>query len=457
MNKTLKNVGAFALCLALLLGILWCIPGNVSTAKAATNSNLLADFDYSFENTQVGHDPTGWVEYDGSAGHYEVTDEEASDGTQSLKLEIRSNTTAPRGIRTPVFNVEGMTSLMLSVDFKCTYDCNFYFYFFDAEGATITAATTIGKKASNGEWVTLIKTADVPSNAKTCRIMAYKSYMVNNVVTPDVVYIDNMIVRDGAYYEINETFEAIRDEQHLLDLGWAAYSVNNAGAFATATTTGSTGKALSMTQTAATAAAQYKTTGLYTPYITLGSMTKIYISADVNSTEAAQVYLYFYNASKQKVDNENRILNLDIDGTWKNVNGEWDVPAGAVYARVMLYAGNSTGTVYFDNVIARDANQTPTTTAPATTAPATTAPATTAPATTAPATTAPATTAPATTAPATTAPAGTTAPAATTAPTTTAPATSPDTGDNTALGLMIGLMALSVVALVATKVKFGTR
>ena len=135
MNKTLKNVGVFALCLALLLGILWCIPGNVSTAKAANDSNLLADHDFSFENTAVGADPAGWTEYDGSAGHYEVTDEEASLGTHSLKLEIRPTTTASRGIRTPYLNVEGMTTLYLSVDFKCTYSATFFFYFYDENGS----------------------------------------------------------------------------------------------------------------------------------------------------------------------------------------------------------------------------------------------------------------------------------------------------------------------------------
>ena len=188
---------------------------------------------------------------------------------------------------------------------------------------------------------------------------------------------------------------------------------------------------------------------------------------DINKGGVGQMYVYFFASDMTtRLDDNTCILNVSVTGEWATTSNEWTIPEGSVYARVMLYIGNSSQPTYFDNVVvtpmaqsvtttATTAPATTATTAPATTAPATTAPATTAPATTAPATTAPATTAPATTAPATTAPA-TTAPA-TTAPATTAPATSPDTGDNTALGLMIALMTLSVVALVATKAKFGTR
>ena len=126
MHKSFRKIGVFALCLAILLGVLSAIPGTVNIAEAAGDPNLLAGLDYSFEDTNVGEDPAGWTQYDGSSSVYAVSDEDASVGNQSLKLEILSTTTSPRGIRTPYVNVEGLETLLVSVDFKCSYEfcCN---------------------------------------------------------------------------------------------------------------------------------------------------------------------------------------------------------------------------------------------------------------------------------------------------------------------------------------------
>lgn len=103
--------------------------------------------------------------------------------------------------------------------------------------------------------------------------------------------------------------------------------------------------------------------GIYSPYYTIASYMKslsaiFYIKGDSD----AYMYMYFYDANKQKIDNvEGEPTNITAApmGGWTEIYGGWTVPEGAVYGRVMFYKPHSEpGTVYIDNITVKEAQDT---------------------------------------------------------------------------------------------------
>ena len=110
--------------------------------------------------------------------------------------------------------------------------------------------------------------------------------------------------------------------------------------------------------------------GIYTPYYTIASyMKKMSVLLYINGDSDAYIYMYFYDANKQRIANvEGEPLQYratPMNG-WTLAYGTYSVPEGAVYGRVMVYKPHTEmGTVYIDNIVVKeyqntDGPQTPT-------------------------------------------------------------------------------------------------
>ena len=435
MKKHIVKYLAIAMSLALLLCL---IPGKGNNAQAAVpeSANLLAanGIDYTIENfplntwlrNTTGWNGTGWSGTSGAGDRTRAMVDDAYDGGQYLLLRIPENSTGANYIFTPKFSVPQTTEIRYSVDYLAANGVSVWVQYFAADGTTVVDQKSESAPAST-TWTTYTMTSTVPAGAVKMHVgvskgtvagdYCFDNFVVERSVAMTMTGLDNLTYNTYVYDSLNIDFEDGATRTSLQNDGWSYGSQASGNATAEARVSVET------VDNTAAFRADNRTTGsvlaVFTPAIDVSGMDKVLASVDVYSSVDEQCYVVFVKADGTSFGTT-RITSPAVLNAWGTHTCTIDVPAEAVYARIALWKPAGTNGVrqvvtYYDNIRLTAATTTPATTAPATTAPATTAPA------------------------------------------TTAPATSPDTGDNTALGLMIALMTLSVVALVATKAKFGTR
>ena len=463
MKKHIAKILAIALSLALLFCL---VPGkgNEVQAAGASAANLLADKNYSLEDTAVNAFPADWSGAQ-LGPNAKVTEDKAFDGNKSLKLNIPENATIGAYIYTPRFDVSGISTLRISVNYLTTKGARVGVQFLNASGTVIAGSAKwwAADATTDTEWGTFTQTHAVYDGAVYAQI--YLQQLKDN--TGDT-YFDNIVVEpavslwcyDGisratyVYDALNVNFENDENYTSLGADGWVFGSLATSARTAVEQEGTTTNHVLKCDNSAVSG-----TYALYTPAIDVSGKNQVTASMNILSNVNTVYYLYFYKADGTQLaapSGVNPQAALSRVAAWSNgAKDQWhtvaitlDVPSDAAYARIMLYRANSTqGLAYYDNIQLNDAGAVPTPTTSTATQPSTSA--ATQPSTGAAtqASTSAATQAAGTSAPQSTA--GTTAPAA----------SNPDTGDTTGITAMMVVMILAVttlVAMVSTKFNFRT-
>ena len=287
---------------------------NVVIPKRFTN--LLEDFDYSFENTAVGADPAGWTPaLAGSENYYEVTDKYATKGSKSLRLFIDETTPNSKGIFSPVIPIADMNAISVMADVRGDAEATIWVYFYDASMNEIPFSKDVVQWfAANAQdkWETFYRKYTVPENARYVKLLLYKPK-----ATEGTVYIDNVILKEydksdepEMAYAFSDSFEG-GTAANGLPTGWTAVNAYSTSAYLEIADYATTQKPANAPAATVDGKQVLKFTqetdsgvvrGIYSPYIDVSAMTAVTASALIFGEGALAVHIIFYDENYYKPD-----------------------------------------------------------------------------------------------------------------------------------------------------------
>ncbi|MBE6934001.1 MAG: right-handed parallel beta-helix repeat-containing protein, partial [Ruminococcaceae bacterium] len=365
MSKQIKRILALALCAVMVFGILPAFPGTVAAAETvqdavAKSGNLLADYNPSFEGETTGAGvPEHWtILYNtNSNAVFTTTTATATDGDTALEIQISATDEEGNplsqviGIAAPYIDISHLDKVLVSMDIKSAFNVGMNVTFHtlgedgkysaaikDAEGKTVggyLAATC------TGDWITHTKIIDVPEGAQYIQVMPYGS---NGAKYLGSVYYDNIVICDGIV-EPTSLFENFDDVTSFADLkakGWLAQGVGESNATIADGT-------LRFENVAATTDPY----GAWSPYLDVRGMESLSVYFDAVGTQGGGAQVAFYDIDKKQVTGGGYKGNGG-PAAWKAFGYDFEVPEGAVYARVLMAMGAANGPAQFDNLIIKE-------------------------------------------------------------------------------------------------------
>ena len=336
-------------------------------------SNLMANADYSFENTAVGEDPASWTQFADTNGFYEVSDQQASMGSKSLKMVTDETSRIPTGIYGPVVPIADIKTMSLLVDVYGDSSINIYLYFYDGNMNQLSLGDGVKdwfEVNTEDKWQVAYRKYNVPADACYAQVLFYKSNR-----TYGTVYLDNLVIKEFQADDEPEKANLLTDSFENgaapdgLPKGWtyvndASRNTADKKFFEIVELTGSNGDvpaakdgthALKFTQVAADDTVR----GAFSPYIDVSGMQGVLASLDIYGASTLQIYVMFYDEDYNCPENTDwRPWAVDdAPNEWGQLNFEAAVPKGAKYARLCIYKSKRPiydGTTYIDKIVLKE-------------------------------------------------------------------------------------------------------
>ena len=362
--KNMKSIIAVLMCAAILLGVLWAVPGaavNPVNAVGTETEELKASWRYTFEDATDLSSLTsnGWTALYGAAGVPKLFSIADLNGNTVLKYDNSSANpnalnTGSYGLASPFIKVTAGATVYGEVEMYTDGSTTtmLYLYFYDANGNKINEADKAGSKATNGAWNKITLSNVAPANATHARVMVY-----NGSSNTGIVYFDNVVIREqittsssngfadgkntSVWNSIDIDFESVHSIEGVKALGWNL--------------TGAASSYKVVTEADGNQAMQMKANA-YSPLLDVRGLTAIQASMELKTTTFVDLYAYFIDvngattlAEVSKRDEAASSLGVQDGDKWLPYTSKTiKLPEGTVYVMFMLYA-NSTTDALVDN------------------------------------------------------------------------------------------------------------